>query len=528
MLGELVHPDFGAARRVKLAHEVSFTVGRLTAHPSTRQIICGKQRQTLEPRVMQVLVALARAGGDVVSKDELIDLCWDGRVVGEDAINRVASRLRHLASTLGGDTFRIDTIRGVGYRLVDSQSEADDTQSAPHWTKDPRARISRRMAITGLGTAAVVAIGGTLLLRQPPHKPMPLAVQYYRRGLETRGQNSLELAEQGAALLREATRIDPLFADAWGALAWSYRSLLQYGPRPDAARLDALSRAAAARALELNPDNADAQAALLLLKPFYRNWAELEEGCRRLLRRHPHNSILEFNLGATLSEVGRWRESAQYYRAVAQRERFWPLADINLIEAFYCSGRVQEAEDVIDDGMKRFPRRIDFWFAKVRYLAIMGRLPEAVAFASDLSNRPATYSIETEIHPEIVFEISVLHALADGSRAARDAVLQKVLQAAREAPSPLGAAVRAALLGNVSVSFSMLEGFYFGQGPWAFAHHERPPTGFLFRGDTFPLRRHARFPALLRRIGLESYWRSTGTAPDYRHFPEPEYRLPIG
>ena len=43
---------------------------------------------------MQVLVALAAADGAIVGRDDLTRRCWEGRVVGEDAINRVISRLR--------------------------------------------------------------------------------------------------------------------------------------------------------------------------------------------------------------------------------------------------------------------------------------------------------------------------------------------------------------------------------------------------------------------------------------------------
>ncbi|WP_297695100.1 hypothetical protein, partial [Phenylobacterium sp.] len=46
----------------------------------------------LEPRVMQVLVALARERGEIVSRDDLIASCWAGRIVGEDAINRCTFR----------------------------------------------------------------------------------------------------------------------------------------------------------------------------------------------------------------------------------------------------------------------------------------------------------------------------------------------------------------------------------------------------------------------------------------------------
>ncbi|MBV9061399.1 MAG: winged helix-turn-helix domain-containing protein, partial [Alphaproteobacteria bacterium] len=66
--------------------------------------------------MMQVLVALARANGAVLSRDELIRQCWGGRIVGDDAINRCVSKVRQLAD-LGGKAFEIETIPRVGYRL---------------------------------------------------------------------------------------------------------------------------------------------------------------------------------------------------------------------------------------------------------------------------------------------------------------------------------------------------------------------------------------------------------------------------
>ena len=40
--------------------------------------------EIVEPRVMQVLAALIRAGGQIVSRDELMMSCWHGVVVGEE------------------------------------------------------------------------------------------------------------------------------------------------------------------------------------------------------------------------------------------------------------------------------------------------------------------------------------------------------------------------------------------------------------------------------------------------------------
>lgn len=110
-----------------LAHESDFRLGRTQVRPSILQVRrAAKAAQPLEPRVMQVLVVLARADGDVVSRSELIERCWDGRVVGDNAINRVISRLRQLAAgTCCGD-FAIETIPRVGYRLKPGHAVAAD------------------------------------------------------------------------------------------------------------------------------------------------------------------------------------------------------------------------------------------------------------------------------------------------------------------------------------------------------------------------------------------------------------------
>ena len=105
--------------RVDLAKAAAFRVGRLGIHPATREILRDDgEREVVEPRVMQVLVALSRAGGGIVSRDELTSCCWEGRIVGEDAINRVISRLRKVADGIGAGSFRIETVTKVGYRLA--------------------------------------------------------------------------------------------------------------------------------------------------------------------------------------------------------------------------------------------------------------------------------------------------------------------------------------------------------------------------------------------------------------------------
>ena len=113
-----------------LADEENFWIGHLFVRPSLLEVRAGDAREILEPRVMQVLVALAGANGSVVSRDELIRQCWGGRIVGEDSINRCVSRIRRLADLSGCSAFEIETIPRVGYRLLASKT-GDAFESEP-------------------------------------------------------------------------------------------------------------------------------------------------------------------------------------------------------------------------------------------------------------------------------------------------------------------------------------------------------------------------------------------------------------
>ena len=106
----------GAIARVELAREPDFRLGRIEVRPSLRELAGEGFRETIDRRVMQVLVALARVKGKVVSRDDLIESCWDGVIVGDEAINRCISRLRKAAEA-SGNAFTIETLSRVGYRL---------------------------------------------------------------------------------------------------------------------------------------------------------------------------------------------------------------------------------------------------------------------------------------------------------------------------------------------------------------------------------------------------------------------------
>lgn len=142
--------NLGDRFQVNLAREPEFTLGGAGVQPSSREIAFDGVRETVEPRVMQVLVALARRRGEVVTRDELIEQCWDGRIVGEDAINRCLAKVRRLTERMRGVT--LETIPRVGYRLADTAGSEAAT---------PR-RARRRLAPVAAGLALLVVLLGGL------------------------------------------------------------------------------------------------------------------------------------------------------------------------------------------------------------------------------------------------------------------------------------------------------------------------------------------------------------------------------
>lgn len=507
---------FDSEECVALAHVPAFRLGLIQVCPSTRQIIRNGNSEILEPRVMQVLVALAQAEGAVVTSDELIRRCWDGRIVGENAIHRVISRVRHVAATIGEGSFRVETIARVGYRLIVDGSTPE--RSGPDLSRKPMP--SRRALIGGAAAALIISApaGYLLLARGSAHKPEPAALALYRKGQEAQRQGLREQSRQALAYFRQAVEADPLYAAAWGALALGYHDVIAAAPDAEVERLTQWSRSAAQRALALDPDNADARAALTLNGPIYRHWAAVEASCRRLLARYPDHWFLHLQLGRILAAVGRWREALRHAREVIRIDAFIPIGHVRLALALWATGRLQEAETALDRALARWPGHWAIWFIRFEFLLYGGRPAEAGAFAAQTEGRP--YGMPDGTYAGIMAAARAVESRAPADiEAALGAYLAVVARSSAQTPA---AVPLAAALGRADTAFALLDNYYFQEGPLAPAPRPAtvtPPrclTEILFRDPTTVLHRDPRFGRMLERIGLEGYWRGRGAAPDFR------------
>lgn len=173
---EQLSKQFPDSLAIRLAAEPDLALGTLRVRPSLRELEYGNRREQLEPRVMQVLVALARAAGAVVSRDELIARCWDGRVVGEAAINRCISKLREI-SDASGEAFRIETIARVGYRLITADQASNGSEPQVAGNRNARARGGH---VVPFALFLAIVVGGAVLAyfaSRPRAVPVPLSTE---------------------------------------------------------------------------------------------------------------------------------------------------------------------------------------------------------------------------------------------------------------------------------------------------------------------------------------------------------------
>ncbi|MGI9294452.1 MAG: winged helix-turn-helix domain-containing protein [Pseudomonadales bacterium] len=72
----------------------------------------------VEPKVMDVLLCLARAAGEVATREEILNSVWQGLVVTDEVLTRCISELRTLLGDTGRERRYVRTVPKRGYALV--------------------------------------------------------------------------------------------------------------------------------------------------------------------------------------------------------------------------------------------------------------------------------------------------------------------------------------------------------------------------------------------------------------------------
>jgi DNA-binding winged helix-turn-helix (wHTH) protein/tetratricopeptide (TPR) repeat protein len=95
-----------------------FRIGSWTVQPGLNTISGAGRSVRVEPKVMQVLLSLARSPGEVLHRKTLIQTVWEGTYVTEDVLTRSISELRKIFADHVRAPRYIQTIPKSGYRLI--------------------------------------------------------------------------------------------------------------------------------------------------------------------------------------------------------------------------------------------------------------------------------------------------------------------------------------------------------------------------------------------------------------------------
>ncbi|WP_144097001.1 winged helix-turn-helix domain-containing protein [Croceicoccus sediminis] len=500
-----------AANTIELAHEPDFTAGPLTVLPRTRELVGPDgDRIVLEHRVMQVLIAIARVDGEIVTRDDLIETCWNGRIVGEDALNRVISRLRKALARVGDGAARIETLQKVGYRLV-----LGDTVETP---LAPEGSVSRRQVLAASLALAVLGGAGIFVGKRGRERISPEILALLEQSRQLLGQETRDAQNQAIGLLKNVVGEVPGFADGWGRLGLGYGLVSHTRVRAEADVMRTRAMAAARQALELDPGNACAEIAVSVSLPCVGSYLEREQCQQRAMKVEPGNYDAIVCTANTLQFVGRNGEAVALYRSLPDGP-LTPADRNNMIRALWSAGLAEDAEREMVEAASLYPTQISIWLTRLYIKLFSGDVGAAIALSHDTRNAP------TGTFPD---RVARFETLAAALQTREPEQVKKAAQMLRERAKICVYEAELSMRGlsaldRVDAAFEVADAYYFSRGyrvpdftPDGGISLDRRNTRQLFEPVTAAMRADPRFGRLMAELGLDEYWAASGSRPDYR------------
>ncbi len=360
------------------ATEASFVVGEWTVESSRNVIARHGNEVHLEPRVMDLLVCLVRRAGRVVSKDELVAEVWEGRYVTDDVLTVSVYALRKALGDEARQPRYLETIPRRGYRWL------VPVKSAPPESTVPVVKSSSRPRWLAAGAAlALLMITAWLAAQWPvntrPHRSADVH-EAITKGRYFLDQRSITGWKQALEEFQRAVALDPNDPGGFAGLADAYSNMSDFGVASPA-ELRPQAMAAAQRALEMDPQSAEAHAALGRAQ-FLFDWdfAAAGESLACAIELNPDFMPAHQAMAWVRSAQGRHRE------AIAEARRALQLDPINtaryneLAWVLSLDGHYEEANRQVDRALRVNPRSWEARMMKGSTEALAGH-PNA-AFAA--------------------------------------------------------------------------------------------------------------------------------------------------
>ena len=480
---------------------VIYEFGPFRFEPGESRLLRDGKPVPLAPQSLETLLALVERSGSLVAKQELMERVWPDRFVEENSLARCVSELRKALGDARTGPRYIETVPRRGYRFVARVAEVSEVPrpGAAPGGDSIVVRVTVELAPGAVGAPADLdnriaeSVAAALRSRSSRERRELLRhstrdVHAYRLYREARChvlRYTFSSWRKSVACYERAIAQDPSYALAHADLAIA--SVLASVYYTGSAEVQERARAAARRAISIDPGLAEGHLAMALVRSFLDwDWDGAESSFHQALALDPAQAWSHDYYGFFLMLRGRFREALPTLERAVELNpiRILVKGDLGLYHHF--TGAVEGSLDHHRRALDLDPfcglTRVDF----ARTLERAGRHGEAMAEA-----RRAL-----RLDDALWVRVWLARACAmSGQRLEAYRGLRLIQQSSRGGSvSPVFPALVHAALGERNEALALLEEAWVRRSPWMALLRVEP--GF----DT--LREEPRFNALLRRVGL--------------------------
>jgi TolB-like protein/DNA-binding winged helix-turn-helix (wHTH) protein/Flp pilus assembly protein TadD len=278
---------------------------------------------------------------------------------------------------------------------------------------------------------------------------------------------------------------DPTFAAAYAGLADTY-SIVGSSVMP-ASVASEKARAAALKALELDPSLAEGHAALALVHFYYDwNWSEAERECRRAIELNPNYATAHSWYSLYLGAMGRNPEALSEAQRARELDPLSLSVGIRLASAYRDTHQDERALEELGKTLELDPNFASAHRTRGRIYEDMGQRKQALEEykkAADFSHDPTSLAA-----------LAHFYATNGGRGEAGKIVRQLLSEHGEDYVSPYEIAPILVALGEKNQALSLLE--------QAFQQHDSRMPFLAVDGWLAPLHSDPRFVTLEKKVGL--------------------------
>jgi tetratricopeptide (TPR) repeat protein len=270
----------------------------------------------------------------------------------EADIKTIADKL-HVTHVLEGSVRKSGNQLRISAQLVEAATDTNLWSQTYDRQMDNIFAVQDDIAASVAGALKLALEGG-----QPPktQETNPEAYNAYLQGRYFSDRRSKEDLEKAIGYFEQALRIDPKYARAWAGLSEVHirQSDSGYVPVDEGY---AKARKEAEKALELDPNLAEAHAAMGWIKGSYDwDWPGADAASNRALKLEPGNAVVIWRAASLAGTLGRFDEAIRLSRRAIDLDPLRLAAHYNLGILAYYAERWDESEAALRKALDLNPQ----------------------------------------------------------------------------------------------------------------------------------------------------------------------------